>query len=102
MCRRLAGDRHQGRRATACHGVTRRQFIRAGRPRWAWGQEPDEEIPRRELGKTGVKLAIIGLGGHHIGRIRNGGESVRLIRTAVDMGINSLDNAWEYHRGRSE
>ena len=29
-------------------------------------------------------------------------ESVKLMRTAVDEGINFFDNAWDYHDGRSE
>ena len=45
---------------------------------------------------------MLGLGGYHIGRIRDDGQSVRLIRKAIDMGVTFLDNAWEYHNGRSE
>jgi len=45
---------------------------------------------------------MLGLGGCHIGRIRDDGQSVRLIRKAIDMGVTFLDNAWEYHNGRSE
>jgi len=45
---------------------------------------------------------MLGLGGYHLGRIRDDGQSVRLIRKAIDMGVTFLDNAWEYHNGRSE
>ena len=49
-----------------------------------------------------MKISMLGLGGYHIGRIRDDGQSVRLIRKAIDMGVTFLDNAWEYHNGRSE
>jgi predicted aldo/keto reductase-like oxidoreductase len=42
------------------------------------------------------------MGGHTIGTIGDADLSVRLIRTAIDEGINFLDNAWCYHRGESE
>ncbi len=60
------------------------------------------DIPTRPLGSTGVNVSILGLGGHHIGRIRDDPQSVRLIRKAIDLGVTFLDNAWEYHNGRSE
>jgi len=60
------------------------------------------DIPTRPLGGTGVNVSILGLGGHHIGRIRDDNQSVRLIRKAIDSGVTFLDNAWEYHNGRSE
>ena len=59
-------------------------------------------VPTRMLGKTGVKVAILGLGGHHIGRIKQEKDAVRLIRSAIDEGVTFMDNAWEYHGGRSE
>lgn len=59
-------------------------------------------IPTRPLGSTGVNVSILGLGGHHIGRIRDDNQSIRLIRKAIDSGVTFLDNAWEYHNGRSE
>ncbi|MHC4727557.1 MAG: aldo/keto reductase [Planctomycetota bacterium] len=60
------------------------------------------EIPTRPLGSTGVNVSILGLGGHHIGRIRDDNQSIRLIRKGIDIGVTFLDNAWEYHNGRSE
>ncbi len=60
------------------------------------------DIPLRPLGGTGVKVSILGLGGYHIGSIRDDDRSIRLIRTAIDQGVTFLDNAWEYHGGRAE
>jgi aryl-alcohol dehydrogenase-like predicted oxidoreductase len=56
----------------------------------------------RELGKTGERVSVIGLGGYHIGKQEDAQESIRLIRTAVDRGITFLDNCWDYNDGISE
>jgi len=56
----------------------------------------------RRLGSTGEEVSAIGLGGHHIGRQSDEQESIRLIRSAIDAGINFLDNCWDYHDGLSE
>ncbi len=62
------------------------------------------EIPYRILGKTGLKVSLLTVGGHSIGRsaMLTEKESIRLMRTAIDEGINFFDNAWDYHDGRSE
>jgi len=60
-----------------------------------------EQLPVRELGATGEKVSILGLGGYHIGQLPEN-ESIQLIREAVDNGITFLDNAWCYHQGLSE
>ncbi len=61
-----------------------------------------EGIPYRILGRTGEKVSIIGLGGSHIGMQPSEQESIRIIRTALDNGVNFLDNSWDYHDGQSE
>jgi aryl-alcohol dehydrogenase-like predicted oxidoreductase len=63
---------------------------------------PGGSIPRRRLGRTGVEVSLLGLGGHHIGRPKDEQEGIRLIRMALDHGINFLDNCWDYHAGESE
>jgi predicted aldo/keto reductase-like oxidoreductase len=60
-------------------------------------------MPYRILGKTGLKVSLLGVGGHHIGNDRITDEtSLAVIRGAIDRGINFLDNAWHYNDGRSE
>jgi predicted aldo/keto reductase-like oxidoreductase len=61
-----------------------------------------EDIPYRTLGRTGEKVSIIGLGGSHLGIQEDERESIRIIRTALDRGVNFLDNSWDYHNGQSE
>ncbi len=67
-----------------------------------FAQSGQNDIPRRTLGKTGEKVSIVGLGGAHIGRQKDENESIRIIRTALDSGINFLDNCWDYNDGKSE
>lgn len=67
----------------------------------AQGQTQNGEMSYRTLGRTGERVSAIGLGGHHIGRIREEQESIKLIRSAIDRGINFMDNSWDYHNGRS-
>lgn len=59
-------------------------------------------IPRRRLGRTGAEVSIVGLGGFHMGVQDDPGESVRIVRAAVDGGIDFLDNCWDYNGGESE
>ena len=56
----------------------------------------------RALGRTGQRVSVIGLGGHHIGRLSDEAESIRLVRSAIDRGITFMDNCWDYHNGGSE
>ena len=60
------------------------------------------EMQYRPLGRTGETVSAVGLGGYHIGTQHDPAESVRLIRTAIDRGINFMDNSWDYNDGASE
>jgi len=64
--------------------------------------EQTNTVPTRKLGRTGEKVSIVGLGGYHIGKQQDEQESLRIIRTALDNGINFLDNCWDYNDGQSE
>src|SRR5258707_6449680 len=59
-------------------------------------------IPQRPLGRTGVKVSALGLGGHHLGDFKTVEEAIRLVHEAVDAGITFYDNCWEYWNGRAE
>jgi len=59
-------------------------------------------IPMRPLGATGEMVTILAIGGYHVAKGISEGESIRLIRTAIDEGVNFMDNAWCYHDGVSE
>jgi uncharacterized protein len=91
-------------------GVSRREFLGmttasllvAGRLSPAAKPNSRDGIPYRTLGRTGEKVSVIGLGGYHLARQSDPEESVRIIRTGIDEGINFLDNCWDYNGGESE
>lgn len=56
----------------------------------------------RPLGRTGVDVTAICFGGYHLGLVEDDNEAIHLARQVIDAGITFLDNAWEYHDGRSE
>ena len=53
----------------------------------------------RSFGKTGETVSVIGVGGSHIGQTSSDDLATRIIRTAIDRGINYMDNAWDYNNG---
>jgi len=59
-------------------------------------------IPYRRLGRTGEMVSLIGVGGYHLGRQADEQETIRIVRTAVDNGVNFFDNCWDYNGGASE
>jgi uncharacterized protein len=60
-------------------------------------------IGRRKLGRADVEVSILGIGGYHIGLSQvSDAESMRIVRRALDEGINFLDNCWDYNGGASE
>ncbi len=71
----------------------------------AWAAQPKRPasggIPKRELGKTGARLTIVGMGGarFHLIPFEDGAA---LARRAYDQGINYFDMARSYWNGRAE
>jgi len=60
-------------------------------------------MPYRMLGKTSEEVSLLGVGGSHIGyKSLSERDAIRIMRTAVDEGINFFDNGWEYNGGVSE
>ena len=53
----------------------------------------------RTLGRTGEKVSVIGVGGSHIGQTSSDDLAIKIVRTAIDRGINFMDNAWDYNNG---
>jgi len=68
----------------------------------AAGQTRSGGMIYRTLGRTGERVSAIGLGGYHMGVPKEEKDAIKLVRTAVDEGINFLDNCWDYHDGKSE
>jgi uncharacterized protein len=63
----------------------------------------DQPVARRTLGRTGEKISMVGIGGYHLGAPSvEEQEAIRIVRTALDNGVNFLDNCWDYNNGVSE
>ncbi|MFQ6037977.1 MAG: aldo/keto reductase [Candidatus Aminicenantales bacterium] len=93
-------------------GIPRRAFLRYGMgavagvglvPIAAQGGDSKQEISKpkerklvfRNLGKTGLKLPVVSMG------VMNA-DNPNLVRAALDAGIQHLDTAHGYQRGRNE
>jgi len=99
-------------------GITRRDFVKGASvfsasaltPRslgsLAGGAAPQfsgsGQVPKRPLGKTGVQVSVLGVGGYHLGSTKDQREATELVSRALDAGINFFDNCWDYHNGMSE
>jgi len=91
-------------------GFSRREFVgmaaasllMAGKVSGSADSNRKNGIPYRPLGHTGEQVSVIGLGGYHLARQSDPEDSLRIIRTGIDEGINFLDNCWDYNGGESE
>ena len=91
--------------------ISRRQFLKitaglsmaAAFPSLVFAQKAKGQMPYRILGQTGEKVSLVGIGGYHIGSPKiSEADSIKLMRKAIDNGINFFDNCWDYNNGRSE
>jgi aryl-alcohol dehydrogenase-like predicted oxidoreductase len=72
-----------------------------GAPGPAGDKLPEGKMPMRRLGRTGVQVSLVGLGGYHIGQAPDQQTATRIIRAAIDHGVNFMDNCWDYNDGKS-
>ena len=64
----------------------------------------------RKMGQTGVEVSALGFGAMRLPVIVdeagnatiNEEEAIKMIRTAIDAGVNYVDTAYPYHNGMSE
>ena len=98
--------------------ITRRDFLLAAtagmmtlpalsvfelKPVWALEKEPDNSIPRRKLGKTGVEVSQLAFGGgSRFVQYKTDAEAIEVLNWAIDHGVNYLDTAHNYGDGLSE
>ena len=59
------------------------------------------DMQYRTLGRTGERVSIVGVGGYHLS-VPSESEAIRIVRGAIDAGVNFLDNSWDYADGESE
>jgi hypothetical protein len=99
-----------GIRAESDFGVSRREFLgmtaasllMASNVSQAAKPDSKNGMPYRTLGHTDERVSLVGLGGYHLAKQSDIEESIRIIRTGIDEGINFLDNCWDYNGGESE
>jgi aryl-alcohol dehydrogenase-like predicted oxidoreductase len=85
--------------------VTRRSFVETfmlGAGALAAQAQSGAAIPKRPLGRTGLEVSALGIGGYHLGSANSDAEATQIVNEALDAGVNFFDNAWEYHQGLSE
>jgi aryl-alcohol dehydrogenase-like predicted oxidoreductase len=63
---------------------------------------PSGDIPRRRFGRHAEDVSALALGGYHIGSVKTEREATRIVHEAIDAGLTFMDNAWDYHEGKSE
>lgn len=105
----LAGCRKQengpGQKATAYTGASAQPPQPSSAP--VEGSRAEAEasagVPKRQLGSTGERVSMLGLGGAHIGRKPlSESDAISLMHEAIDGGITFFDNCWDYNDGASE
>jgi predicted aldo/keto reductase-like oxidoreductase len=69
----------------------------AGMPRPAETRRGD--MIYRAFGRTGETVSLLGVGGSHIGQTASDRAATEIIRTAIDHGVNFMDNSWDYNDG---
>jgi aryl-alcohol dehydrogenase-like predicted oxidoreductase len=81
--------------------LSRRDFVRAGAAGAALllgnatplKAEGAAKLPQRVLGKTGVKVPILGLGTVAVGNVSDKKKAVALLNRAIDLGVTYIDTA---------
>ena len=56
----------------------------------------------RQLGRSGLRVSVIGLGGNTFGRYADEQQTAQIIHQALDLSINLVDTADVYNSGASE
>ena len=63
----------------------------------------DDVMIYRDLGSTGEKVSLIGIGGWHLGlKYVTEKTALRIVDEALARGVTFFDNCWDYNEGESE
>lgn len=85
-------------------GLTGAGLLLSGATGRAWADEIKAAagpVPRRKFGRHDFTVSSMALGGHAL-RVPSDDEARRMVDAAVELGIDFLDNCWDYHDGRAE
>jgi len=108
----------KGRQHGVKKGIRRREFLKAGAASLAAGylrrpltqtlgqEESPGQVPKRRLGRTNLRVSIVGFSGCRLidrpGPPLSQQTANRMVAKALDYGINLVDTAYQYGRGRNE
>lgn len=81
--------------------MERRVFLGSAALGAALPLEAASPLPMATLGRSGLRVTRIAVGGYHM-NVNGEQEALRILRRAFDLGINFYDSANAYHRGRSD
>ncbi|MEJ5367241.1 MAG: aldo/keto reductase [Bryobacteraceae bacterium] len=81
--------------------MQRRTFLTAAALGSTLPSAAQASLPMATLGKTGLRVARIAVGGYHM-NVRGEQEALRILRRAFDLGLNFYDSANAYHGGASD
>jgi aryl-alcohol dehydrogenase-like predicted oxidoreductase len=59
-------------------------------------------VDYRSLGRSGLRVSVIGLGGNTFGRFADAAGTERIVSRAIELGVNFIDTADVYGTGQSE
>src|SRR5215203_6034591 len=63
----------------------------------------EDVMSYRDLGSTGEKVSLIGIGGWHLGlKYVTEKTALRIVDEALARGVTFFDNCWDYNEGESE
>src|SRR5260370_9687369 len=85
--------------------LTRRTFVEAfmlGAVDIAAQGQSGAGIPKRPLGRTGLEVSVLGIGGYHLGSADTDAEATQIVNEALDSGGDFFYNAWGDHDASSE
>jgi len=66
--------------------VNRRTFVEAlmlGAVGFTAQGQPGAEIPKRPLGRTGLEVSALGIGGYHLGSADSDAEAIQIVDEAL-------------------
>jgi aryl-alcohol dehydrogenase-like predicted oxidoreductase len=87
--------------------ITRRTLLKTSAAAGALGAlkplfAEERPMPIRDLGRTGVKVSLAGLGTAEWGRGLAEKDADRMVARAIELGINYFDTAFSYGNGHAE
>lgn len=87
--------------------LTRRTFLKTSAAAGVLGAirplfADERPMPMRDLGRTGEKVSLAGLGTAEWGKGLAEADADRMIARAIDLGINYIDTAYSYGGGHAE